>query len=87
MFEALWTQWMAMSRDEADLKRELEDIRGDEKAMEDRFYQDLAFGTGGMRGIIGAGRNRMNIFTISRAAAGLAETVALAAAKRSATRS
>ncbi len=73
MFEALWTQWMAMSRDEADLKRELEDIHGDEKAMEDRFYQDLAFGTGGMRGIIGAGRNRMNIFTISRAAAGLAD--------------
>ncbi len=72
-YEALWDQWMTLSRDEEDLRQELLSIRHDPKALEDRFYQDLAFGTGGMRGIIGAGRNRMNIFTIRRAAAGLAD--------------
>ena len=72
-FEKLLEQWLVMAKDEPDLVEELNKAREDQKALEDRFYQDLAFGTGGMRGVIGAGRNRMNIFTIRRAAAGLAD--------------
>ncbi|MBM7870085.1 phosphoglucomutase [Clostridium pascui] len=52
-------------------KKELRDIR-DEKDLEDRFYRELEFGTGGLRGIIGAGTNRMNIYTVSKATQGLA---------------
>lgn len=54
------------------LKEELEQIALDEKAIEDRFYQYVTFGTGGMRGVLGAGTNRMNVFTIRRVAEGLA---------------
>ncbi|MDI9521564.1 MAG: phospho-sugar mutase [Bacillota bacterium] len=72
-FENLLEQWLVMAKDEPDLVEELNKAKEDPKALEDRFYQDLAFGTGGMRGVIGAGRNRMNIFTIRRAAAGLAD--------------
>ncbi len=72
-FEKLLEQWLILAKDEQDLTEELLKAKEDPKALEDRFYQDLAFGTGGMRGIIGAGRNRMNIFTIRRAAAGLAD--------------
>jgi len=49
---------------------------GNERELTDRFYQDLAFGTGGMRGLIGAGRNRMNVYTVGAAAQGLANYVA-----------
>lgn len=54
------------------LKEELEQIEGDAGAIEDRFYQYLSFGTAGMRGKLGAGTNRMNIYTVRRAAEGLA---------------
>lgn len=54
------------------LKEELNRIEGDPAAIEDRFYQHLSFGTAGMRGVLGAGTNRMNLFTIRRAAEGLA---------------
>ncbi|MEK8131717.1 phospho-sugar mutase [Paenibacillus filicis] len=54
-------------------KEELEAISGDEKEVEDRFYRDLEFGTGGLRGVIGAGTNRMNAYTIARATQGLAQ--------------
>lgn len=54
-----------------DTKAELEDIT-DEKEIEDRFYKDLAFGTGGLRGIMGAGSNRMNKYTVGKATYGLA---------------
>ena len=71
----LFEQWVALSAGENDLKEELHQVREDPKALEDRFYQDLAFGTGGMRGILGAGRNRINVFTIRRAAAGFADSL------------
>lgn len=58
------------------LKEELTAIATDAKAIEDRFYQFVSFGTGGMRGLLGAGTNRMNIFTIRRVAEGLARFVA-----------
>ncbi|MBQ3668224.1 MAG: phospho-sugar mutase, partial [Clostridia bacterium] len=53
-------------------RAELEAIKGDPKQIEDRFYKDLEFGTGGLRGILGMGTNRMNVYTVRRAAKGLA---------------
>ena len=53
----------------ADLKA----IAGDEKEIEDRFYKNLSFGTAGMRGVLGAGMNRMNVYTVRRATQGLAD--------------
>ncbi|MER1984386.1 MAG: phospho-sugar mutase [Solibacillus sp.] len=58
------------------LTEELTTITEDQKAIEDRFYQFVSFGTGGMRGVLGAGTNRMNIYTIRRVAEGLARFVA-----------
>ena len=52
-----------------------ENIAGDEKEISDRFYKDLAFGTGGLRGVIGAGTNRMNIYTVRKATQGLANFI------------
>lgn len=69
---SLYDQWLRMCATDADLARELKEIQNDRQAIEDRFYMDLSFGTGGMRGVIGAGTNRINLFTIRRAAAGLA---------------
>ncbi len=56
-------------------KEELLAVRNDEKEIEDRFYKDLAFGTGGLRGVIGAGTNRMNIYTVRKATQGLANYI------------
>jgi len=53
-------------------REELESIKGNIKEIEERFYKDLEFGTGGLRGIIGAGTNRMNIYTVAKATQGLA---------------
>lgn len=64
-----YEQWLAFT-DEA-TKAELEALT-DEKEIEDRFYKDLAFGTGGLRGIMGAGSNRMNKYTVGKATLGLA---------------
>ncbi len=60
---------------DSDTKAELEAIRGDEKEIEDRFYRDLEYGTGGLRGAIGAGTNRMNIYTVRKASQGLANYI------------
>lgn len=54
------------------LRSELKAIEGDDKAIADRFYQDLSFGTGGLRGVLGAGTNRLNIYTVGRTSTGLA---------------
>ncbi|MDD4540679.1 MAG: phospho-sugar mutase, partial [Eubacteriales bacterium] len=56
-------------------RKELKAIAGDDAQIEDRFYQDLQFGTAGLRGIMGAGSNRMNDYTVARAAAGYAESI------------
>ena len=55
--------WLQNAVEDPDLVRELRDIEGQEDAIEDRFYRELEFGTGGLRGVIGAGENRMNIYT------------------------
>ncbi|WPK12460.1 phospho-sugar mutase [Lysinibacillus louembei] len=70
-----YEQWMQQSLPDH-LKEELTAIAGEEQAIEDRFYQDLSFGTGGMRGVLGVGTNRMNLYTIRRVAEGLARYVA-----------
>ncbi len=56
-------------------RQELRNIEDDEKEIEDRFYKDLEFGTGGLRGIIGAGTNRMNVYTVRKATQGLANFI------------
>ncbi len=71
----LFDIWCEKAVDDPDLKAELESIRGDEEKIRDRFYRDLEFGTGGLRGVIGAGTNRMNIYTVRRATQGLANYV------------
>ena len=71
----LYNTWLTSAVDDPDLIKELESIKGDEDAITDRFYRDLEFGTGGLRGVIGAGSNRMNIYTVRRATQGLANYV------------
>lgn len=67
--------WLNDSYFDEDTKKELLAIRNDEKEMEDRFYKELEFGTGGLRGVIGAGTNRMNIYTVRKATQGLANYI------------
>lgn len=69
----LYEQWCKCAIDDEDLQTELKSIRDDKDAISDRFYRDLEFGTGGLRGVIGAGTNRMNIYTIRRATQGFAD--------------
>ncbi len=67
--------WLNDSYFDEDTKKELLAIKNDEKEMEDRFYKELEFGTGGLRGVIGAGTNRMNIYTVRKATQGLANYI------------
>lgn len=69
-FKDKYRNWLAFADD--DTKAELLSIKDDEKEIEDRFYKDLAFGTGGLRGVMGAGSNRMNKYTVGKATFGLA---------------
>ncbi|MBM7551454.1 phospho-sugar mutase [Thalassobacillus pellis] len=68
-------RWNEFDTLEADLKSQLDSIQSDEQSLEDAFYKNLEFGTGGMRGKLGPGTNRMNIYTIRRAAEGLARYI------------
>lgn len=76
-----YEQWLANPYFDAQTKTELESIKGNEKEIEDRFYMDLEFGTAGLRGVIGAGTNRMNIYTVRKATQGLANYIAQKDAK------
>lgn len=71
----LYKLWLEKATEDPDLQAELKSVEGDEEAIIDRFYRDLEFGTGGLRGVIGAGCNRLNIYTIRRATQGLADYV------------
>ncbi len=71
MYKEKYNEWLESQIIDEDIKMELRNIN-DEKEIEDRFYKDLEFGTGGLRGIIGAGSNRMNIYTVSKATQGFA---------------
>ena len=67
--------WVEDSYFDAETKKELLAIKDNEKEIEDRFYKELEFGTGGLRGVIGAGTNRMNIYTVRKATQGLANYI------------
>ncbi len=68
----LYKIWLENATDDADLTKELAGIAGNEDEIYERFYRELKFGTAGLRGIIGAGTNRMNVYTVRRATQGLA---------------
>ena len=65
-----WSKWNNYELDDKDLVIELENIRQKDQEIFDRFYRELEFGTGGLRGVIGAGTNRMNIYTVAKATQG-----------------
>ena len=67
-----YDRWLSQPGMPADLAEELKSIAGNEDAITDRFYRELEFGTGGLRGVIGAGTNRMNVYNIRKATQGLA---------------
>ena len=73
-FKQVFNEWEKKVEDEI-LRKELEDIKDNEEEIENSFYRDLAFGTGGLRGVLGVGTNRMNIYTVSKASQGLANYV------------
>lgn len=70
---ALYNEWLEKADADPDLKVELENIKGNDDEILDRFYRSLEFGTAGLRGVIGAGINRMNVYTVGRATQGLAD--------------
>lgn len=70
---ALYNEWLEKADADSDLKVELENIKGNDDEILDRFYRSLEFGTAGLRGVIGAGTNRMNVYTVGRATQGLAD--------------
>ena len=70
---ALYNEWLEKATGDPDLKAELESIKGNDDEILDRFYRSLEFGTAGLRGVIGAGTNRMNVFTVNQATQGLAD--------------
>ena len=74
MWREEYTHWCTSPVFDGETRAELKAIT-DEKELEDRFYQDLSFGTGGLRGVIGAGTNRMNIYTVGKATQGLADYI------------
>ncbi len=75
-YKELYSQWLENPYFDEATKAELKGIADDEKEIEERFYMDLEFGTAGLRGVIGAGTNRMNIYTVRKATQGLANYIA-----------
>jgi phosphoglucomutase len=71
----LYKHWLEKATDDPDLIPELKKIEGNENEIYERFYRDLEFGTGGLRGVLGAGTFRMNIYTVRRATQGLADYI------------
>ena len=72
-YREAYESWLKRFANDAETAQELQSIAGDEKEIEDRFYTDLAFGTGGLRGVLGMGTNRMNKYNIRLATMGLAK--------------
>ena len=70
--QATYQRWCSLATEDTDLVQELKEIEHDAEGVKDRFYRELEFGTGGLRGVIGAGTNRLQIYTIRRATQGLA---------------
>ena len=74
-YQAVYEQWLSDPAIDEATKAELKSIANDPKEIEDRFFKELEFGTGGMRGVLGAGSNRLNIYTIRKATQGLANYI------------
>ena len=70
-----YERWISFADLDAELKQQLEAMQSDEKKIEDSFYKNLEFGTGGMRGELGAGTNRLNVYTVRKATEGLARFI------------
>ena len=77
-----YQKWLTDSAFDEETRKELEAIAGDDKEIQDRFYKELEFGTAGLRGVIGAGTNRMNFYTVGRATQGLANYIAKVGEKK-----
>ena len=75
-YKERYQQWLEKLGEDSELRAELVALEGNEAEIEDRFYQDLSFGTAGLRGKMGAGTNRMNVYTIARATQGVADYIA-----------
>ena len=74
-YREIYESWLENPYFDEETKKELRALKDDEKEIEDRFYRQLEFGTGGLRGVIGAGTNRMNIYTVRKATQGLANYI------------
>ncbi len=74
-YRETYQQWLENPYFDEDTKKELKALEGNEKEIEDRFYRELEFGTAGLRGVIGAGTNRMNTYTVRKATQGLANYI------------
>ena len=75
-YKEVYEQWLSNPYFDEATKEELKNIAEDDNEIKERFYMDLEFGTAGLRGIIGAGTNRMNIYVVRRATQGLANYIA-----------
>ncbi|MBR3300786.1 MAG: phospho-sugar mutase, partial [Clostridia bacterium] len=73
MIKEEYLRWLSEANEDPDLIGELKAMSDDE--IEDAFYRDLEFGTGGLRGVIGAGTNRMNVYTVGKATQGIADYI------------
>lgn len=74
-YKEIYKQWCTDEYFDEATRNELKAIENDEEEIQDRFYRELEFGTGGLRGVIGAGTNRMNIYTVRKATQGLANYI------------
>ena len=74
-YKEKYYEWLSADSVANYIKKELEDISGDDNKIKERFCYDLKFGTAGLRGVIGAGTDRMNIYTVRRATQGLASYI------------
>lgn len=74
-FKETYERWLKSDVINDETRAELESLKGNDKEMEERFYRELEFGTAGMRGILGAGTNRMNIYNVRRATTGVAKHI------------
>ncbi|OLR64082.1 phospho-sugar mutase [Peptoniphilus porci] len=75
MYRDIYEKWLASKNVDENLKKELIDIKDNEEEIEDRFYKNLEFGTAGLRGILGAGTNRMNYLTVGKTAIALSNLI------------
>ena len=70
-----YERWIKFINKDEDVKQELKELADSSDKLYDAFYKNLSFGTGGLRGIIGAGTNRMNIYTVGKASQGLSNYI------------